>query len=159
MKGQYTQLTLNDRQLIEHMLNEKKSLSHIASLLHRDPSGLRREIKHHRSEWKKANQGSYLNDCAHTTSCQKRFICGGLCTFRGRPCRSCSLCNEPCEDFKLEVCSRLIRTPYVCNGCPTRHYCKHTKHFISHHWLMINHQSIVHNHGWVMGILQFNFND
>lgn len=129
MRTQYTQLSLNERHLIEHMLNEKKSLSQIASTLHRDPSGLRREIKNHRSEWKKANQGSYLNDCAHFKTCQKRFICGGLCTFRGRPCRSCSFCNERCENFELVVCPRLVRAPYVCNGCPTRQYCKHTKQF------------------------------
>lgn len=47
MKGHYTQLTLNERQLIEHMLNEKKSLSQISSILDRDASGLRREIKNY----------------------------------------------------------------------------------------------------------------
>jgi len=129
MKGYYTQLTLHDRHLIEHMLNERTPLNKIASTLHRDPSGLRREIKKYRSEWKKANQGSYLNDCAHFKSCQKRFLCGGSCTFKGRPCRSCSLCNARCKDFQLLTCQRLVRSPYVCNGCATRHHCKHTKQF------------------------------
>jgi len=129
MRSQYTQLSLNERHLIEYMLNDKKSLSQIALMLGRDPSGLRREIKNYRSEWKKANQGSYLNDCALFKTCQKRFICGGVCTFRGRPCRSCSLCNERFKDFELEACPRLVRAPYVCNGCPARQHCKHTKQF------------------------------
>ena len=38
MKGYYTQLTLHDRHLIEHMLNERTPLNKIASTLHRDPS-------------------------------------------------------------------------------------------------------------------------
>lgn len=78
MNQHYTQLTLNDRHLIEHLLNERTPLNKIASTLHRDPSGLRREIKKFRSEWKKANQGSYINDCAHFKSCQKRFYVGVL---------------------------------------------------------------------------------
>lgn len=85
MKGYYTQLTLHDRHLIEHMLNERTPLNKIASTLHRDPSGLRREIKKYRSEWKKANQGSYLNDCAHFKSCQTRFLCGVLAPLEEDP--------------------------------------------------------------------------
>ncbi len=129
MSQHYTQLTLHDRHLIEHLLNERTPLNKIAFTLQRDPSGLRREIKKYRSEWKKANQGSYLNDCAQFKSCQKRFLCGGSCTFRGRPCRSCSLCNTHCDDFQLLTCQRLVRAPYVCNGCATRYHCKHTKQF------------------------------
>jgi len=149
MKGYYTQLTLHDRHLIEHMLNERTPLNKIASTLHRDPSGLRREIKKYRSEWKKANQGSYLNDCAHFKSCQTRFLCGGSCTFRGRPCRSCSLCNARCKDFQLLTCQRLVRAPYVCNGCATRHHCKHTKQFyfssLAHDQSQSIHHVYVHN--------------
>ncbi|MBS3988137.1 MAG: IS30 family transposase [Erysipelothrix sp.] len=158
MKGHYTQLTLNERQLIEHMLNDKKSLSQISSILDRDVSGLRREIKNYRTESKKANQGSYLNDCVHITTCRKRFLCGGLCTFRGRPCRSCSLCNERCEEFKKAICPQLIHTPYVCNGCPTRVHCKRTKYFyfasLAHHLSLKKRSESRMGHGYTSAQLQ-----
>lgn len=33
-------------------------------------------------------------------------------------CASCPTCNQTCPDFVSERCSRLNKTPYVCNGCP-----------------------------------------
>ena len=95
MKGQYTQLNLQDRHLIEHLLNERTPLNKIASTLHRDSYGLRREIKKYRSESKKSNQGSYLNNCAHFKSFQDDF----RCRLRGKHCRSCSLCIARCQVF------------------------------------------------------------
>lgn len=57
-------LPLNDRQLIEHMLNEKKSLSQMASILRRDASGLRKEIQNYRIESKYKCQLKNGQKCA-----------------------------------------------------------------------------------------------
>ena len=126
MAKKYTQLNELDRNTIEYMLNKRETLSSIASTLGRDISGLRREIQRNRSQWSKANKGSYLNDCAFSESCRKRHVCRS-CTFKGRPCRGCSSCNSNCIDFQLFHCPQLSKAPYVCNGCITRLTCKRSK--------------------------------
>lgn len=35
----------------------------------------------------------------------------------GVKCASCPACNQTCKDFHKELCSRLEKAPYVCNGC------------------------------------------
>lgn len=38
-------------------------------------------------------------------------------------CRSCKKCNENCADYREELCTRLSRPPYVCNGCSEENRC------------------------------------
>ena len=33
------------------------------------------------------------------------------------------MCNAFCKDFQKEICSRLLKPPYVCNGCKKRNSC------------------------------------
>lgn len=126
MAKKYTQLSSYDRNIIEHMLNQRESLSSIASTLGRDTSGLRRVIQRNSSQWTKGNKGSYLNNCALSDSCRKRHVCS-LCIFKGRPCRGCLSCNSNCMDLQMFLCPKLNKAHYVCNGCTTRTICKSSK--------------------------------
>jgi len=40
-----------------------------------------------------------------------------------RRCATCSRCNRVCPDFQEEVCAKLSRAPYVCNGCKDESRC------------------------------------
>lgn len=33
-------------------------------------------------------------------------------------------CNRVCKDFVPDTCKRLLRAPFVCNGCPSKTGCR-----------------------------------
>lgn len=39
------------------------------------------------------------------------------------------MCNAFCNDFQKETCSKLLKTPYVCNGCGNHYTCSLEKRF------------------------------
>lgn len=39
------------------------------------------------------------------------------------------MCNTFCKDFQKEVCTKLLKPPYVCNGCGNRNLCSLEKRF------------------------------
>jgi len=116
--GNQKHLRLNDRMFIEKSLNEGLSFKDIARYLCKDPTTISKEVKLHRlSDW--YHKGSFLNarnfcihryHCKKTNACNKIILCGIKCT-------SCPTCNQTCKDFVKELCNRLDKAPYVCNGC------------------------------------------
>ena len=116
--GNQKHLRLNDRMFIEKSLNEGLSFKDIARYLCKDPTTISKEVKLHRlSDW--YHNGSFLNarnfcihryHCKKTNACNKIILCGIKCT-------SCPTCNQTCKDFVKELCNRLDKAPYVCNGC------------------------------------------
>lgn len=116
--GNQKHLTLEDRLYIEASLNNGTSFKDIARFLCKDPTTISKEIKAHRnSDW--YHKGMFLNaknfctkryHCSKTNACNKIIICGVKCA-------SCPTCNQTCQDFVKECCTRLDKAPYVCNGC------------------------------------------
>ena len=41
------------------------------------------------------------------------------------------MCNTFCKDFQMQICSRLLKPPYVCNSCGQRSECSLEKRFYS----------------------------
>lgn len=117
--GNQKHLTLADRKYIEKSLNEGVTFKDIAKYLCKDPTTISKEVKLHRlDEWYRP--GPFYNaknfcvkryHCHKTNACSKIVLCGVKCA-------SCPTCNRTCPDFEKEICTRLDKAPFVCNGCP-----------------------------------------
>lgn len=126
-------LTPDERDLIlEYLLNDF-SVSKIASLLGKHKSTISKEIKKHRIEQKLSSSISVNATCAHMKSCSHSHLCTNInCSHK--LCRNCNICRSVCPDFELLICRRLVRAPYVCDGCENRKYCrKPIKYFYKPH--------------------------
>ncbi len=117
-------LTLQDRQGIELMLNDKKSFAKIAVALGKSKSTIAREVKGHIKSLRVGCQGINYNNCKKQYTCQKSWVCG-ICKSpkKFKLCHRCALCNSNCPDFEEAVCPRHLKPPYVCNGCGKRLSC------------------------------------
>lgn len=114
-------LTFEERILIEEFLNKGESIHSIAKRLNRPDSSIVREIKRNRyvSEQPRIERCGHL-DCAKRFSsneCLYMIESGNNC-YRAT-CKSCSyMCNSSnCNDFVAYTCERLLKSPFVCNGC------------------------------------------
>lgn len=122
----YKRMSLEDRTTIELELKQNTSLSAIGRKLGRSTSSISREIKDHRVE--NDVYALYLptNRCIERRHCDRHDLCAGqnyIC--RKKKCSACRKvrCNETCKDYKEELCSKLQRPPYVCNGCAGKPHC------------------------------------
>ena len=116
--GNQKHLTLDDRIFIENSLNDGLPFREIAKYLCKDPTTISKEIRLHRTQntWNKGSFNNPYNFCVHRFRCRKKNVCRKviLCD---QNCRSCRKCNQVCDRFERELCSRLEKAPYVCNGC------------------------------------------
>ncbi|NBL00661.1 MAG: helix-turn-helix domain-containing protein [Erysipelotrichia bacterium] len=120
------QLTQKQRYQIEVMLNERCSLSDIASTLRRDARGIKYEIMKHRKLAVRENQH---NKCGIQNSCTRNRLCPSCVSGKCKYCKYMK-CNELCNDFvAFPQCKRTLRFPCVCNGCPTLKNCSLPKLF------------------------------
>ena len=106
-------LTLQDRQGIELMLNDKKSFAKIAVALGKSKSTIAREVKGHIKSLRVGCQGINYNNCKKQYICQKSWVCG-ICKSpkKFKLCHRCALCNSNCPDFEEAVCPRHLKPPY-----------------------------------------------
>lgn len=116
--GNQKHLTLKDRKYIEDSLNHGCSFKDIAKFLCKDPTTISKEVRAHRaSDWyHKGSFNNAKNFCIHRYKCRRTNVCHKLfvCDIK---CASCPTCNQTCPNFVKELCSRLEKAPYVCNGC------------------------------------------
>lgn len=107
-KISYNHLTIDQRNLIEHLLNKGKNFSSIGKTLKLDRTTISKEIR--RNYFVKVPTYS-------KTPCENQSTCGvGFCKY-----------NKQC--YKAKECIILSKPPYVCNSCDNKAYCKFTKHF------------------------------
>lgn len=117
-------LTLDNRTTIETMLNLQSSFKEIAAALDKDPSTISKEIRSHLVFRHVGGLRIPYNSCALRSECQRSHICAVCHSSRKYAlCKRCSMCNGLCKDFKKDICSRLLKPPYVCNGCKKRTSC------------------------------------
>ena len=126
--GYQKHLTLDDRKQIEECLDKNLLFKEIAKYLDKDPSTISKEIRKHRIKKEPGSIHYGFNKCANRQTCHRKNICNPNCT---KECRSCKLCNEKCPDFDEGLCKRLIKPPYVCNGCEFKDHCRKTKYLYS----------------------------
>lgn len=124
-------LTDIERQDVEHGLRQGLSLKQISAKLGKHHSTLSREILSRRSPSDKGAYGRITNRCVLRATCDRRQLCMDKpdCL---RRCATCSHCNGVCPDFQEEVCAKLSRTPYVCNGCKDEPRCVLRKQYYIH---------------------------
>lgn len=111
-------LTLNERSQIQSLLMQGYSFKRIASSLNCNCSTISKEIRKHRVINDVYARGRLPNRCVYRKSCDVTNICSGCYNKKCRSCRS-TRCNLKCEDYQEEVCDKLDKPPYVCNGCPS----------------------------------------
>ena len=116
-------LDIEKRKLIEHGLDEGRTLTYIAEQAGVRVSTVRREIiRNRRNEGHSLAKGADKNDCAHLKSCMLKCICGNESVYRGcekRLCKRCELlrCQNLCNDYEKRVCKRVLKAPFTCNNC------------------------------------------
>ncbi|MBP3897936.1 MAG: IS30 family transposase, partial [Mogibacterium sp.] len=72
--------------------------------------------------------GRGFNDCIMRRSCKRNVYCDE-CPNTNKRCSACGQCIKICEHYEKEVCSRLEKPPYVCNGCPEDRKCTLERHY------------------------------
>lgn len=123
-------LTMDNRCTIQTMLNDKASFKAIADVLDKDPSTISKEIRSHLVFRKVGGINLHYNSCVHRFNCTTTHLCSPCHAARNyKLCRRCNMCNTFCKDFQFEICSKLLKPPYVCNGCGNRSFCSLEKRF------------------------------
>lgn len=125
-------LTLDNRYDIMHSLEENKSFKEIGRLIGKDCTTISKEIKGHIIFEKKGAPYRPFNDCVHRTHCGINYKLCNDCSVN-RKCATCGKCTSICELYEKENCSRLSKSPYVCNGCPDKSKCTLEKHMYDAH--------------------------
>ena len=122
--NKYQHLTLDARITIEEMLRGKANFSQIAKILGKDPTTISKEIRNHKIYRKTGAYGKKYNACSHKGTCIRRNVCT-TCMANNKSilCKTCAVCNRFCPDFEKKECRKLIKPPYVCNGCGEKAFC------------------------------------
>ena len=113
-----------DRDDIERYLDKNLNFKTIAQRLKKDASGISKEIRLHRIERKPSKISYSNNHCKKYKTCHLQNMCNSNCH---KECRQCSKCNDVCPEFEKDLCERLVKAPYVCNGCDRYVGCKRIK--------------------------------
>jgi len=121
-------ITLSERLNIETLIKEGNSFKEIGRALNKDCTTISKEIRYHLVERKSGAWGQAYNACLIRFGCKKSLMCGKqVC--KTKNCRFCNICNNYCKDFVEEVCKKLEKPPYVCNGCENLKKCTLRKKF------------------------------
>lgn len=110
--------TLDERILIQRALTVNQSFTQIAESIGKNRTSISREIRAHlRGEGKPAR-----SKCLHRSECI--FDDPADCPAPNCSKRACSVvcsqCAKYCDRYEPEICPKLLKPPYVCNGCDER---------------------------------------
>ena len=116
-------LLIEERNIIEQKLNNNESFKSIGRELGKDPTTIAKEVKNHLQFKRTGCYGRPFNDCFRRMGCTVQYLCG-IRTCK-RYCCFCSKysCSTLCQEYYQQVCSRLLKPPYVCNGCDVKRSC------------------------------------
>lgn len=107
-------LSFDDRLEIEKGLKSNLSFKKIGATIGKDCTTVSKEIRNHITFQDKGAPGRSFFDCAKRYNCE--FRTKGI------------LCNsQNCEHYIKETCQKLLKPPYVCNGCENRNKCTLSK--------------------------------
>ena len=107
-------LTFNERLEIEQGLKNNLSFKELGRRLSKDCTTISKEIKNHIVYKNSGAYGKPFFDCIYRNKCE--FKDKGI---------KCNFSN--CSHYVQEICSKLSKPPYVCNGCNNRNKCTLTK--------------------------------
>ena len=123
-------LNLEARILLETMLNERCSFKSIARHLGKDCTTISKEVRAHLCFEKTGAYGRSFNDCrsAFLHQCSAHKVCRHCTHLNNRFCWTCGKCSSSCTSYEPYLCPKLLKPPYVCNGCPQQNRCSLEKH-------------------------------
>lgn len=107
-------LSFDDRLEIERCLKENLSFKQIGKNIGKDCTTISKEIKNHITFKNSGAVGRPFFDCVNRFNCPHKT--------KG------SRCNPKiCEHYQKEICKKLSKPPYVCNGCSQKRICTLSK--------------------------------
>lgn len=129
--AKYKQLTHEQRKQIETGLQQQDSFKKIAETIGKDCSTISKEVRSHLICRKTGAYGKPFNDCSLRKKCQQIDICPTCSASKRRPlyCSFCGRCLHTCISYHKQVCPKLSKPPYVCNGCKQQRLCTLEKKF------------------------------
>lgn len=104
-------LSYEDRTFIEIGLNQNRNFSKIAEDLNKDRTTIAKEIKKRRFKKIPSHFNNSQNLCKNKMKCRKFD------------------CTKDMECYEEEVCDKLKKSPYVCNGCDNKNKCRKIKYY------------------------------
>lgn len=124
------QMKEEERITISNMLNEGKYFAEIARTLGRSKTTISDEVQKHCRYEEKGTKGRKFNNCSLRFSCTVSGSCDNVRCNR-LTCKGCYTgCGMgKCKMYQEEVCQRLFKPPYVCNGCKKDSSCTLTRVF------------------------------
>lgn len=131
IKGNGKHLTFSDRVYIEQELLQFNNFRSIAQNLCKDPSTISKEVRLH-CEKVLNGQSRYrhCNFCVHFGKCKDTVL---MCTgCSARKCMQCSISirsSKNCKDYDPFSCPKILKPPYVCNGCTNKQTCHAAKRY------------------------------
>lgn len=123
-------LSYDDRLEIESGLKQGLSFKSIALNLNKDCTTISKEIRNHIIVKNTGTMGREFNNCFFRKNCSYRE--------KGTKCNTNS-----CSYFRKEECQKLLKPPYVCNGCKNRNMCTLTKHFYNAEYAFKEYKSVL----------------
>lgn len=121
----------HDRIIIDNGLRDGLSFKAIARKLNKDCTTISKEVRKHIVVKNIAGYGRVFNNCANRSDCSHtNTVCKNCINPKTIKCSRCIQgCYKYCSDYTEEICPKLSKPPYVCNGCSDRYKCSLSKHF------------------------------
>jgi IS30 family transposase len=119
----FKHFSLEERIVIQNILDSQTSFKAIAEQLGKAPSSISREVRRHIEQKKTGSYGRKFNDCISRSFCSLENVCKGAFPCSRKLCRNCDKCKAFCSGYRQEICEKLSKVPYVCNGCEKRLKC------------------------------------
>ena len=107
-------LSYDNRLEIEKGLKENLSFKQIGKNIGKDCTTVAKEIKNHIIFKNSGAIGRPFFDCCNRNNCQFRI--------KGTKCNT-----KICPHYRQEICTKLSKAPYVCNGCSKKNNCTLSK--------------------------------
>ncbi len=143
--SKYKQLNKDDRLSIEEGLRNHDSFKKIGESIGKDCTTISKEIRSHRVYRKTGAYGRPFNDCVLRKNCKQSGVCSSCISSKSHPrfCSSCGRCISSCILYKKELCQKLSKPPYVCNGCSQQRFCTLEKKFYDALLAQTEHNSVL----------------
>ena len=107
-----THYSYYERLAIENMLNNGNTIKEIEIDIKRNSSNIIREINKHNYLVFPGTFNNYHPCTKHDTCTVKNYDC-----------------FKYCKNIEYKVCSKLLKSPHVCNGCNTKNGCRYVKRY------------------------------
>lgn len=124
IKGNQKHLTISQRIVIEKGLLSGKTFAEIARETNKDPSTISKEVRKHSKVSERHSINFAPIPCSNRDNCNLMYLCSKECGTRCKICKEPGIkCSAICANYAPVRCEKLLKPPYVCNGCGKRMNC------------------------------------